>query len=81
MFLFFESFSAFLSSIGQFFGLNSWQITFFLQDLLVSDYFAFWGHFDAYWVLSGYFRGWGGVREDFRGLLIKNDNLKIMSRP
>ena len=34
----------------------------------------FWGHFEAFGDLSGYFWGWGGGREVFLGLLIRTDN-------
>ena len=34
----------------------------------------FWGHFEAFGDLSGYFWGWGGAREVFLGLLIRTDN-------
>ena len=42
---------------------------------MFSDFliFCFGVHFEVFGALSGYFLGWGGAREVFRGLRIKTD--------
>ena len=56
------------------------QITLILQDILFPDIliFCLLGSFWGFWAILGYFRSWGGTKEDFWGLLIWTDNFHFV---